>query len=60
MSGPDKPGLGARVTATLAAADINLRGLSAASLGNKSVIYFAFDTAAAAAKAARVLQQAFG
>ncbi|MCL5270648.1 MAG: amino acid-binding protein [bacterium] len=59
MSGPDKPGLGSRITAELTAADINLRGISAASIARKCIVYFAFDTQADAAKAARVLKKAF-
>ena len=56
-SGPDKPGLGAKMTEALAAAGISLRGLSAASLGKKCVVYFAFDTTADAAQAVRILKK---
>ena len=54
---PDKPGLGAKITAAIAEADINLRGLSAAAIGRKCIMYMAFDKAADAAKAARVLRK---
>ncbi len=58
VSGPDKPGIGARLTAQLAQAGISLRGLSAASIGKKFVLYLSFDSAADSAKAARLLRQA--
>ena len=54
---PDKKGLGARFTCALAEAGINLRGLSAAAIGRKSVMYLAFDTTADATKAVRVLKK---
>ena len=55
--GPDKPGLGARMTQALADAGINLRGLSATTIGRRCTVYFAFDTSADAAKAARLLKK---
>lgn len=55
VEGGDKPGVGACITRTIAAAGINLRGLSAVALGKKFVCYIAFDTAADARKAARLL-----
>ena len=55
--GPDRPGLGAKITNALAEAGINMRGLSAAALSRKSVVYFAFDSAADANKAARILKK---
>lgn len=55
--GPDKPGLGARITQELAAAGTNLRGLSAAAIGKRCVVYLALDTNAAAAKAMKVLKK---
>lgn len=58
LVGPDRPGLGAKITNALAEAGINMRGLSAAALSRKSVVYFAFDSAADANKAARLLQSA--
>jgi hypothetical protein len=57
VSGSDKAGLGARITQAIADAGINMRGLSAAALGRKCVVYFAFDSAADASKAARVLRK---
>lgn len=56
IEGPDKPGLGAQVTCALAKAGINLRGLSAAAIGKRCVVYLALDKATDAAKAARALK----
>jgi len=55
--GPDKAGLGAKITAALAAKGINLRGLSALVSGRRFVMYVALDNAADAAKAAAVLRK---
>jgi len=52
----DRPGLGAELTEALATANINLRGLSAAALGKRCVVYLALDSAADAKKAIRVLK----
>jgi hypothetical protein len=58
VEGPDRPGLGIKMTGALADAGINLRGLSAAALGRKSVCYFAFDSAVDAATAVKLLRKA--
>lgn len=58
IEGPDKPGLGTKMTRALADAGINLRGISAAALGRKSVSYFAFDNAEDAANAIGILRKA--
>jgi hypothetical protein len=58
LEGPDKPGLGAKITRALADARINLRGISAAALGRNCVVYFAFDSAEDSGKAARILKKA--
>ena len=58
LAGPDKAGLGAKITGALGAAGINMRGISAAALGKNSVVYFAFDEAADQAKARGVLKKA--
>jgi hypothetical protein len=55
--GPDKPGLGAKMTEAVAEAGINLRGLSAAAVGKKCVVYLALDSAADAAKAINILKR---
>ncbi len=57
LMGPDRPGLGARITRALADARINMRGLSAAAMKRQCVVYFAFDSAADANKATRILKK---
>jgi predicted amino acid-binding ACT domain protein len=54
--GPDRPGLGATITAAVAQSGINMRGFSAAAMNRKCLVYFAFDSAADTNKAAKVLQ----
>jgi hypothetical protein len=58
VEGPDRPGLGAQMTDALAAAGINLRGISAAALGRRAVSYLAFDSAADSEAAVKVLKKA--
>lgn len=58
VEGPDRPGLGMKMTRALAGVGINLRGVSAAALGRRSVTYFAFDSADDAAKAIGALKKA--
>ena len=53
----DKPGLGAKLAKRLADADINLRGLSAASIGKRAIFHLAFDSTADANKAMRLLKR---
>jgi hypothetical protein len=55
--GPDKAGIGANIAKALAAAGINLRGLSAAAIGKRFVTYLALDDNADATKAASVLKK---
>ena len=57
VEGPDRPGLCAKVASALAGAGINLRGVSAAAIGKRSVQYFAFDSDIDAGKASRVLKK---
>ena len=57
VEGADKPGLGAEMTRLIAEAEINLRGLSAAAIGNRCVVNLAFDTDEDARKARRVLNK---
>ena len=57
IEGPDKPGLGARMTQSLADAGINLRGLSAAAIGKRCVVHLALDSSADATKAVRILKR---
>jgi hypothetical protein len=56
VEGNDAPGLGSRITSTIAKAGVNLRGVSGAVVGRKFVAYLGFDTDADAAKAARALK----
>jgi len=56
VEGRDKPGLGAKLTAALAAKGVNLRGLSAAVIGRRFVMHLALDKAADATKAVRTLK----
>jgi hypothetical protein len=58
VEGPDRAGLGSKMSRALADAGINLRGVSAAALGRRAVTYFAFDSAADADTAMRVLKKA--
>lgn len=57
VEGANKPGSGARLTTLLADKGLNLRGLSAAAVGNKFICHIALDTEADAAKAARAVSQ---
>ena len=56
VAGADKPGIGAQITAALATAGVNLRGLSAGAIGKRFVAHLALDTTAEANKAIRVLK----
>jgi len=58
VEGPDRAGLGMRMTSALADANINLRGVSAAALGRRAVTYLAFDSADDADAAIRALKKA--
>ena len=55
VEGADKPGLGGKVTQALAAKGINLRGLSAAVIGKRFVLYIALDKTADATRVVRIL-----
>jgi hypothetical protein len=57
VEGPDRPGLGSKMTRALAEAGINLRGISAAAMGRRAITYFAFDSAADANNAIRILRK---
>lgn len=57
IEGPDRPGLGATITRRLADAGLNLRGLSAAAIGKKSICYVAFESDSAASRAATLLKK---
>lgn len=56
VEAPDKRGLGAQITRAMADLDINLRGVSAAAIGRRSVCYLAFDSTKDAQRASRKLR----
>jgi hypothetical protein len=58
VEGPDRAGLGTKMTQALADAGINLRGISGAALGRRAVTYFGFDSGADADTAVRALKKA--
>jgi hypothetical protein len=55
VEGDNAPGIGAQLTKKLADAGINLRGLSAAVIGQRFIMYLALDTAEDAEKVASLL-----
>ena len=57
IEGPDRPGLGAILTQAIGDAGINLRGLSAAAMGKRSLCYAAFATPTDAQNAAKVAKK---
>jgi hypothetical protein len=59
VEGPNRPGLGAKITRTVADAGINMLGLSGTGLGRRCAIYISVDNAADADKASRALKKAF-
>ena len=56
VEGNDAPGLGSRITSTIADSGVNLRGVSGTVVGRKFVVYLGFDGNADADKAARTLK----
>jgi len=58
IEGPDKPGLGARITRAIADAGVNIRGLSAASPGKSNVCYIGFAKADDLASAMKAVKRA--
>jgi len=57
VEAPNKPGLADRLMERIAAARVNLRGVSALVTGNKCAIVIAFDSAADRDKAAKALSK---
>lgn len=57
LEAADTPGLGAKITRAVAEAGVNMRGLSAAAIGNRCVVYFAFDSEEDAKKATDMLKK---
>jgi hypothetical protein len=60
VEGPDQPGLGGRITQAIAEANISLKGVSAAVIGNKFVAYLGFDSEADATRAMAALKNVNG
>jgi len=58
FEGPDRPGLGAWVTRSIASAGLNIRGLSTACLKKRCVCYLGFETEAEAVAAQKKLKAA--
>ncbi len=56
VQGQNEPGLASDVAGRLAEADINVRGLSAAELGTRFVMYIGLDSEADADRVVRVLR----
>ncbi|MHC4287182.1 MAG: ACT domain-containing protein [Planctomycetota bacterium] len=56
IEGENKPGIAAELTEKIAAAKINLRGLSAAVIGMRFILYIALDTAEDAEEAIKSLR----
>ena len=59
IEGDNKPGIGTQLTGRLADAGINLRGLSAAVIAGRFIMYLALDTAKDADDAISTIQDAF-
>ncbi|MAE67673.1 MAG: amino acid-binding protein [Phycisphaeraceae bacterium] len=57
VEGTDRPGLMYRIMQTLADANVNVRGVSAATVGRRCVSYLALDTTADATMAARLIRK---
>lgn len=58
VEGPDRAGLGADMARALAAADINIRGVTAGTVGRKFVCYFGFKSEAELLAAKKALSAA--
>ncbi|MBL7140691.1 MAG: ACT domain-containing protein [Planctomycetes bacterium] len=56
VDGRDEVGVGARMTGALAEAGINMRGISAAAIGDQAVWYLAFDSEEDAGRAVQMLR----
>src|SRR6266511_2417412 len=60
VEGADAKGMGAKMTRAIADAGINVRGVSAAVIGNRFVAYIGFDSDADADRAAAALKKVGG
>lgn len=57
VQGPNRAGLGAELARAIADAGLNLRGISAATIGNKGVLYFGFRTGEEAKSATKAMKK---
>lgn len=57
IEGPNAPGLGGRITTALAEAAINMRGFTAAALGQSQVTNIAFDSDGDVKQATKILEK---
>ena len=57
VEGDDQPGLGGRMSRAVADAGINMRGLSAMTVGKKFIAYLGFDRPEDADQAATALKK---
>ena len=57
VTGPNKIGAGTAITEAIAAAGLTMQGFSAHVIGKKFVLHIAFESSAAATKAARILRK---
>lgn len=57
ISGPDKAGLGLLILTTLSSAGINIRGISASSIGKNCNIWISFDNSKDAGKSLKLIQK---
>jgi len=60
VEGPNRAGLGAKMTNAIAEEGVNLRGASAAGIGNKAVFYFAVETEGDLKRASQAVRKAVG
>lgn len=58
VEGQNKPGIAAQITQKIAAEGINLRGMTAAVIGTKFILYLGLDMVADAEKTVKVLKKA--
>ncbi len=58
VEGPDRRGLGSAMSRAIAAADVNIRGVTAARMGRKAIFYYAFKTPDETKSAAAALRKA--
>jgi hypothetical protein len=58
IEGQDRPGLSARIARTMGDAGVNMHGFSGATLGERNVIYIAFDSMSDANRATAALNRA--